>query len=77
MAAAIQTANEMGRPKAENPKDAVISLRTFAAVRDAIEEYARMEHRTVAQMADLMLREAIIARRKAAKKSAADIDSLP
>lgn len=74
---AIQEARDMGRPKAEKPKEAAISLRTFQEVRDAIEEYARDEHRTLAQMADLLLREAIVARKKKAKQSAADIERLP
>jgi hypothetical protein len=77
MAAALQTAAEMGRPKSDKPKDAVVSLRTYPEVRDHIEEYARREHRTVAQMADLLLREAIAARLKGEKKSAASITGLP
>ena len=77
MAAAIQTAAKMPRPKAEKPKDAVVSLRTFPEIRDAIEEYARKEHRTLAQMADLMLREAIIARWKKEKRATEGIEELP
>jgi hypothetical protein len=77
MAAAAQTVADMGRPKAEKPKEAVISLRTFAEVREAIEGYARREHRTIAQMTELLLREAIVARRKRDKESAADIEALP
>ncbi len=77
MAAKVQTAAEMGRPKADKPKEAVISSRTFPEVRDAIDDYARREHRTIAQMIDLLLREAIISRRKKDKESAADIEKLP
>ena len=76
MAVAQQTA-DMGRPKSERSKDAVISLRTFPPVRDAVDEYARREHRTIAQMADLLLREAILARRKKDKEPAEDIEELP
>lgn len=77
MAAAAQTVADMGRPKADRPKDAVVSLRTFPEVREAIEDYARREHRTIAQMTELLLREAIIARRKRDKESSADIEKLP
>jgi hypothetical protein len=77
MAATAQTAADMGRPKADKPKESVISSRTFPEVRDAIDGYARKEHRTIAQMIDLLLREAIIARRKKDKESAADIERLP
>lgn len=72
----VQT-SDMGRPKAERPKQSVVSLRTFDVVRQAIEEYARKEHRTLAQMADLLLREAITARRKRDKESASEIEQLP
>lgn len=72
----LQT-SDMGRPKAERPKQSVVSLRTFDVVRQAIEEYARKEHRTLAQMAELLLREAIIARKKRDKESTAEIDKLP
>lgn len=77
MAAAAQTVADMGRPKADKPKESVISLRTFAEVRAAIEDYASNEHRTIAQMTELLLREAIIARRKRDKKPFTDIESLP
>ncbi len=77
MAAVAHASADMGRPKADKPKESVVSLRTFAEVRLAIEEYAAAEHRTVAQMADLLLREAIISRRKRDKKSASDIEDLP
>lgn len=77
MAATVETAADMGRPKADKPKESVISLRTFVEVREAIEAYARREHRTIAQMTELLLREAIIARRKRDKESASDIEQLP
>jgi hypothetical protein len=77
MAAAVQTGSDMGRPKADKPKEAVISLRTFSEIRTSIEEYAAGEHRTIAQMTELLLREAIIARRKRDKKPTADIEGLP
>lgn len=77
MAVIAQTAAEMGRPKADKPKESVISSRTFPEVRDAIDNYARREHRTIAQMIDLLLREAIIARRKKDKESASEIEKLP
>lgn len=77
MAAIAQTAAEMGRPKADKPKESVISSRTFPEVREAIDDYARREHRTIAQMIDLLLREAIIARRKKDKESASEIEKLP
>lgn len=67
----------MPRPKSDKAKESVISLRTYAEVREAVEEYARAEHRTVAQMADLLLREAIIARRRQAKEQHGEIDNLP
>ena len=76
MAATQQTA-DVGRPKADKPKDVAISLRTYSEVRDAIEEYARAEHRTVAQMTELLLRESIIARRKSERRKADDIERLP
>lgn len=77
MAATVQTAPEMGRPKSEKPKNAAISLRTYAELKSAIDEYAREEHRTTAQMTELLLREAVIARRKRDKKATKDIDDLP
>lgn len=77
MAATTQTAADMGRPKSDKPKEASISLRTYAEVREAIDDYARREHRTIAQMTELLLREAIIARRKRDKESAKEIESLP
>lgn len=72
-----QTLADMGRPKADKPKNAVISLRTFPEIRAAIDDYARREHRTIAQMTELLLREAIVARRKLDKASTKDIDDLP
>lgn len=77
MAVKTQNAVDMGRPKSDKPKDSVISSRTFPEVREAVEEYARREHRTVAQMIDLLLREAIIARRKKDKQSTKEIEDLP
>lgn len=77
MAATLQTATDMGRPKSDNPKDAVISLRTFHKVRTLLEEFAKREHRTLAQMAELMIREAIIMRLTKEKRSVKDIESLP
>lgn len=76
MASAVQT-SDMGRPKSEQPKQSVISLRTFDVVRQRIEEHARREHRTLAQMAELLLREALIARGKREKESTTDIENLP
>lgn len=77
MAATVQTAEPMGRPKSDKPKHSVISLRTFQEVRDAVDDYAQREHRTTAQMTELLLREAIIARRKRDKESASEIEGLP
>jgi hypothetical protein len=77
MAAALQNAADMGRPKVDKPKNAAISLRTFPQVREAIEEYAQREHRTIAQMTELLLREAIIARKKCEKESVKEIEELP
>ncbi len=77
MAATLQTPAEMGRPKVDKPKGSVISLRTFPEVREAIEDYARREHRTIAQVTELLLREAIIARRKKDKEGFKEIESLP
>ena len=68
---------KMGRPKVEKPKDKIISIRMFAVVRDAIDAYARQESRTTGQMAELLLREAIIARRKRDNESSAEIEQLP
>jgi hypothetical protein len=68
---------DVGRPKSDKPKSAAISLKTFPEVRDLLTEYARREHRTIAQMADLLLREAIVARLKKEKRSAAGIEGLP
>lgn len=76
MPRASQTA-DVGRPKSDKPKDAAISLKTFPEVRDALLEYARREHRTVAQMTDLLLREALIARLKREKRDASAIEDLP
>ncbi len=76
MASRAQT-SDMGRPKADKPRDSIISIRTFEEVRSAIEDYARREHRTLAQMTELLLREAIIARRKRDKESAVEIEKLP
>jgi hypothetical protein len=67
----------MGRPKSDKSKDALVSLRTYGEVHAAIADYARMEHRTIAQMADLLLREAIIARRTLAGEDTSDITELP
>jgi hypothetical protein len=77
MTGKFQTTADVGRPKAEKPKDAVISLRTFPEVREAIDDYARREHRTIAQMTELLLREAIIARRQRDKESSKEIENLP
>lgn len=76
MAGPLQTA-DMGRPKSDKPKGARISLRTYPEVRTAIEEYASRDHRSVAQMTELLLREAIIARKRRDKKSTKEIEGLP
>lgn len=76
MAAAMQTL-DVGRPKLDKSKDVPISTRTYSEVRNAIDEYARAEHRTTSQMVELLLREAIIARRKKDRRKTDDIESLP
>lgn len=72
-----QTAYDVGRPPSDRPKDSILHLRVHPELRAAIEGYARVEHRTIATMTDLLLREAVIARRKAAGESAKDIEGLP
>lgn len=74
---AVQNVADVGRPPAEQPKSAILNFRVHPEVRDAVEQYARQEHRTLAAMADLLVREAVIARRKRDKESAEDIESLP
>lgn len=77
MAATAHTVSDMGRPKSEKPREAIISLRTFTDLRQAIEDYAKREHRTLAQMTELLLREAVISRRKRDREAADDIEDLP
>jgi hypothetical protein len=67
----------MGRPTAEKPKTETLHFRVHPEVREGVEMFAAKEKRTLASMADLLLREAIIARRKRDKKSAAEIENLP
>lgn len=66
-----------GRPKADRTRSDVLKLRTFPEIKNAVEDYARQEHRSPSQMTELLLREAITARRKRDKKSTKDIDDLP
>lgn len=58
-------------------KDAILNFRVHSAVRAAVETIARDEHRTLASMADLLIREAVIARLKARKQPTAAIANLP
>jgi hypothetical protein len=74
---AVQDAREMGRPPADNPKTAILNFRVHSEVRETVEQFARDEHRTVASMADLLIREALIARLKAARKPTKELESLP
>lgn len=74
---ALQDAPEMGRPPSDNPKSAILNFRVHDAVRAEVERLAREEKRTVASMADLLIREAIIGRLKRAKLDSSDIESLP
>jgi hypothetical protein len=67
----------MGRPKADKTRSAAMGFRAYPEIREAIETYAKREHRTVAQTIELLLREAIIARRKRDKESAKEIEDLP
>ena len=54
--ATSQNAADMGRPPADKPKNAILNFRTHAEVREIVEEYARLEKRTLASMADLLVR---------------------
>lgn len=74
---AVQDATVMGRPPAENPKSAVLNFRVHDVVRAEVERLAREEKRTVASMADLLIREAIVGRLKRSKRDASEIESLP
>lgn len=76
-AATAQDARGMARPPIDKPKGAILNFRVHAEVREAVEAFAREEHRTMASMADLLIREALIARLKARKQPTDDIDSLP
>lgn len=46
-------------------------------MREAVERFSRDEHRTLASMADLMLREAIIARLRELGEDTSAIEALP
>lgn len=74
---AVQDAPDMGRPPADKPKAAILNFRVYPEVREAVEAYARKEHRTVASMAELLLREAIVARMKRDKEDPSSIEQLP
>lgn len=68
---------EMGRPPSEKPKTAILHLRVHPEIRDAVERLAQEEKRTLANTADVLLREAIIARMKERGEDTADIEALP
>lgn len=74
---AVQDAPEMGRPPSDKPKAAILNFRVYPEVREAVEAHARKEHRTVASMAELLLREAIVARMKRDKEDPSSIEGLP
>ena len=73
----VQNASDMGRPPAEQPKTSVLNFRVHPETREAVEACARDEHRTLAAMSDLLIREALIARMKAAGEDASVIEGLP
>lgn len=64
------------KPKSESVREATITIRTYQAVRDAIDEVAEREHRPLSQMTELLIREALIARLKAEKRSTKEIEAL-
>lgn len=70
-------ADGMARPPAEQPKTAVLNFRVHAEVREAVERFARDEHRSLAAMSDLLVREALIARLEEAGENASRIRELP
>lgn len=72
-----KTPGTMARPPADQPKNAILNFRVHSEVRSAIEDLARAEHRTLAAMSDLLIREAIIARLKAAGEDTSEIENLP
>jgi hypothetical protein len=59
------------------PKDAIITTRTFPEVESMIAEYARREKRSMSQMVERLLREAVITRLMREKKPTKAIDDLP
>lgn len=67
----------MGRPKSDNPKDGVLNFRIYSALRVELERFAREEKRSLSRMADLLLREAVVARMKKEKRNPSAIEELP
>lgn len=68
---------DMGRPPADKPKSEILHIRVHPEVKRAVERFAREEKRTVASMADLMVREAIITRLKENGEDTKAIEELP
>lgn len=71
------TRGRAGRPADVNPKGAILNFRVHREIREAVERFARDEHRTLAAMSDLLVREAIVARLKSRKQSTDAIERLP
>jgi hypothetical protein len=73
----MQHTSPVARPKLDKTKDTPLNLRVYAELRDGLEAIARHESRSLNQMSDLLLRQAVIARlnelgeTKLAKKIAA------
>ena len=66
----------MGRPKLEKQRSARVECRTYPEIAAAVERYANEEGRTVSQMMEFMLREAILSRRRRDLESEDDIHEL-
>jgi hypothetical protein len=65
------------RPRLDVTKEARVDVRMHAALREALEQMARAEGRTLSQLCERQLRLAVIEYLKATGKDARSVETLP
>lgn len=77
MVVACKSQRRMARPKQDVTKESRIDVRMHAALRDALEEIARAEGRTLSQLCERQMRQFAIEYLKAAGEDIKSLERLP
>lgn len=77
MAVSCKAPGRMARPKQDVTKESRIDVRMHAALRDALEQIARREGRTLSQLCERQMRQYAIEYLKEIGKDVKPIEKLP